>query len=373
MRGTKMLRKHVEKLLSAYCNGELPAVDSRRISEHLLSCQRCRSEYEQIRAGALIAEQLATLQPPDGLWSKIENSLETDGYSSTDSSKVGRQYAALRQSAVAVAAVLMVALLLGPFLYLRRDRTASWRVSRISGVPLIESEPINIDSKLKVGQLLETGKGSRATLYPGSIGEVEIEPDSKLRLLQSRDNEYRLSLERGEVKARVSAPPRLFFVNTPSAVAVDLGCAYTLDVDPQGNGHIDVTAGWVELDSAEIKSMVPAEAACITRPGAKPGTPFFEDASQVLKDALLRFDFGSSSPDERSSALDSILSQSRKRDSLTVWHLLSRVAPQDRLRVYNRLAELVPPPEGVTSNGVLQLNPEMLDQWFLEIQPAWFE
>src|ERR1700733_12185877 len=147
MRGTKMLRKHVEKLLSAYCNGELPAVDSRRISEHLLSCQRCRSEYEQIRAGALIAEQLATLQPPDGLWSKIENSLETDGYSSTDSSKLGRQYAALRQSAVAVAAVLMVALLLGAFLYLRRDRTASWRVSRISGVPLIESEPINIDSK----------------------------------------------------------------------------------------------------------------------------------------------------------------------------------------------------------------------------------
>jgi hypothetical protein len=368
-----MLSKHVIKLLSAYCNGELPAEESRRVSGHLLSCQRCRAEYEQIRAGARLAEQLATLQAPDGLWKEIEESLEPESYLSTDRAWFRLRYAAVRHPVVAVAAVLMVALLLGILLYLRRDRSAAWRVSRISGAPLIESEPIDIDSKLKVGQLLETGQGSRATLYPGSIGEVEIEPDSRLRLLQSRENEYRLSLERGEVKARVSAPPRLFFVNTPSAVAVDLGCAYTLDVDPQGNGHIDVTAGWVELDSAEIKSMVPAEAACLTRPGAKPGTPFFEDTSQVLKDALLRFDFGSSSPEERTSVLDTILSQSRKRDSLTVWHLLSRVAPQDRLRVYNRLAELVPPPEGVTSNGILQLDPEMLDQWFLEIQPAWFE
>ena len=36
------------------------------------------------------------------------------------------------------------------------------------------------------------------------------------------------------MSARIWAPPRLFYVNTPSAVAEDLGCAYTLEVDDLG-------------------------------------------------------------------------------------------------------------------------------------------
>jgi hypothetical protein len=44
------------------------------------------------------------------------------------------------------------------------------------------------------------------------------------------------------------APPRLFFVDTPSAVAADLGCSYTLEVKDDGAGvlrvvHVDETPG----------------------------------------------------------------------------------------------------------------------------------
>ncbi|HEY6329090.1 MAG TPA: zf-HC2 domain-containing protein [Blastocatellia bacterium] len=368
-----MFSGHVEKLLSAYCNRELTDVQSNRVRKHLLECSRCRAEYEQIRIGAGLAGTLATVDTPDRLWEAIERSLETG----PGVSKTGRCRLAFMSSPIPVglvAAIVIVGLFCAVIVYVRGNRPSSWKVDSLSGTTLIESEPITAGGKLKVGESIETDHDSRARIYPGRIGEVEIEPESRLRLLQSKDNEYRLSLEHGEVKARISAPPRLFFVDTPSAVAVDLGCAYTLDVDQEGNGRIDVTEGWVEMDSTGgVKTMVPAEAACITRPGVKPGTPFFEDAPRALKDALSWLDFDASSPAGRESALSTVLSESRKRDSLTLWHLLSRVEPQDRARVYARLAELVPPPEGVTSNGVQQLDPDMLDEWFAYVVRAWFD
>lgn len=335
-----------------------------------MGCPRCRAEYEQIRQGASFAGLLSKVDAPDGLWARIEQSLPGTGAGSTRTVPWFRFD--LTQAPVGLLAVLLIlAAFLAVAVYITRNSRNSWKVNSVAGTTLIASRPIGSEGKVSVGESIETDSNSRARLYPGNIGEVEIEPDSKLRMLQSRDNEYRLSLEHGEVKAQISAPPRLFFVDTPSAVAVDLGCAYTLDVDPEGNGHIDVTAGWVELDSDDTQSMVPAEAACITRPGSKPGTPFFEDAPQPLKDAILKFDFGPIG--DRKSALDTVLAQARKRDTLTVWHLLPRVGPDDRPRVYNRLRELVPAPEGVTLEGILQLNPVMLQEWFLEIQPAWFE
>jgi anti-sigma factor RsiW len=43
-----MFTKHVIKQLSAYCNGELVSEQSQRVREHLLACERCRKEYEEI-------------------------------------------------------------------------------------------------------------------------------------------------------------------------------------------------------------------------------------------------------------------------------------------------------------------------------------
>ena len=57
-----------------------------------------------------------------------------------------------------------------------------------------------------------------------------------------------MSLSKGAIHARIWAPPKQFFVNTPSATAVDLGCEYTLQVDEDGGGLIRVTLGWVSFE-----------------------------------------------------------------------------------------------------------------------------
>jgi hypothetical protein len=223
---------------------------------------------------------------------------------------------------------------------------------------------------LAVGEWLETDASSRAKIDVGTIGQVEIDPNTRVRLLETRPTEHRLELLRGRMSAHIWAPPRLFFVDTPSAVAADLGCAYTLEVDENGSGLLRVTAGWVALQLRDRESMVPAGAACATRPDFGPGTPYFEDASAQFREALEKFDFDSPGVSEIPS-LDQLLPEARPRDTLTLWHLLSRVEGEQRERVYDRMSALTPPPSGVTREGVLKLNEQMLQAWKDKLVDVW--
>src|SRR5438552_7370704 len=139
-----------------------------------------------------------------------------------------------------------------------------------------------------------------------------------------------------------------------------MGCFYTLRVDDSGAGLLRTTVGWVGFRLNDRESFIPAGAACATRPGIGPGTPYFEDAPESLRAALTQLDSNSGSTAERRPELTLILEQSRPRDALTLWHLLPRVDKSERPRVYDRLAALVPPPADVSKEGILQLDEKML-------------
>jgi hypothetical protein len=148
---------------------------------------------------------------------------------------------------------------------------------------------------------------------------------------------------------------------------VDLGCQYSLHVDDSGAGLLRTTLGWVGFKLADHEAFIPAGAVCATRPEVGPGTPYFEDAPGAFCDALSKFDFGGGTPQERSAELGVVLRDARERDALTLWHLLVRASEADRGRVYDRLAALVPPPKGVTREGILRLDQKMLDAWWNQL------
>lgn len=223
-----------------------------------------------------------------------------------------------------------------------------------------------------MGQWLETDNTSRAKINVASIGQVEVDPNTRIRLLQTQPTEHRLELARGRMSAHIWAPPRLFFVDTPSAVAADLGCAYTLEVDDAGASLLHVTSGWVALQLKDRESVVPAGAACVTRPGIGPGTPYFEDASELFRKALGKLDFEPWDTEwSKIPAVNIVIAEARARDTLTLWNLLYRVQGADRVSVYERLAALSPPPQGVTREGVLQLDKKMLHLWKGYLESSW--
>lgn len=237
---------------------------------------------------------------------------------------------------IAIAASLLV-MAAASWRVISRNRPA-WQVSGDARV-----------TRLAQGQSLETSAGSHAKLEMESVGEVEIEPNSQVRVLALGDKEQRLDLRRGKISALIWAPPGQFVVNTPSAVTVDLGCAYTLEVDDSGATLVKVTAGWVAFEGQGQESFIPATAVCLTRPGKAPGIPYYEEAPAALKSAVDR------------GAIQEILAEARPRDAITVWHLLRRVPVEQRASVFDRLEQLIAVPGGVTREGVIAGNAVMID------------
>ena len=269
----------------------------------------------------------------------------------------------------AVAAVLVIGIATVLVIRMRQEKNAgpAWEIARIEGAPRVGWHSLSASAetgKLKVGQTLVTDKSSRASITLDETGTIEVDPASRLRVLASGRDRHRLSLERGTIHATIWGPAGSFGVDTPSAVAVDLGCVFTLHVDDSGAGLVRTTMGWVGFKLKDHESFIPAGAVCATRPKIGPGTPYFEDASASFHDALTKFDFAKITEQERTALLGILLSDARKEDALTLWHLLSRVSDAERPGVYDRLAVLAPPPADVTREGVLRLDPKMLDSWW---------
>jgi hypothetical protein len=229
----------------------------------------------------------------------------------------------------------------------QRTRPA-WVVSALEGAPSVR--------RVTSGQSFQTDAHSRARLVLESVGEIEVEPDTRLSVISIKPDQQRFDLKRGTIRATIWAPPGRFFVDTPSAQAVDLGCAYTLQVDDNGIGLVRVTAGWVAFDSNGRESFIPASAACVTRPAKGPGIPYYEDASARLQEAVARFDTSG----DPASVL-TILSEARSRDAITLWHLLRRVDASSRGVVYDRLAELIQVPGEVNRQGVVAGDGKMIE------------
>ena len=243
-------------------------------------------------------------------------------------------------------------------------RRVGWAVQTVAGLPVLDGASLAANGRLGIGKWLITDAASRARVSVGQIGRVEVDPNTQLQLLESRGREHRLALARGTIHARIWAPPKFFYVNTPSAVAVDLGCAYSLQVDDSGAGLLRVTAGWVAFETDRRESLIPAGAVCVTRPGVGPGTPRYEDAPSGYAGALATLDFGAADDPGRAAALDLLLSQARRRDALTLWHLLGRGTGDERARVYDRMAVLAPPPTGVTREAVLRGDRAAAARWW---------
>jgi len=221
---------------------------------------------------------------------------------------------------------------------------------------------------MRVGQVLETDDSSRATIAVGRIGHVDVQPGTRVRLVRAQATDHRLALAYGGIHAQVDAPPRLFFVDTPVGTAVDLGCEYVLETDSSGRGRLHVTGGYVEFAWSGVRSVVPVDAYAETRGGRPPGVPYVSDAPAALVAALDSFAFASGG----SPAAQAALAAARSEDAISLWHLLSRVDAPERGLVYDRLATLVPPPDGVARDRAIVLDSATLDRYWSRIERIHF-
>lgn len=255
---------------------------------------------------------------------------------------------------------------------------SEWSVVPLAGAPSVGGAALRGEGALVQGAWLETDATSVAQLAVGRIGTAEIGPDSRVRLLRNGLTDHRLVLERGSIEAVIAAPPRLFFVETPAALATDLGCAYRLSVSDDGTSRLHVTVGWVELAKNGRRAIVPAGLIAEVSKDGAPGTPYVEDLAEEARLALARLDAGRAGATDLATLLEAMPAPdaavvTRQQHGITLWHLAQRLEGEERAWVVRRLASLSPPPAGVTTEGILALDRQMLDRWRRSLNPMWGE
>jgi len=211
---------------------------------------------------------------------------------------------------------------------------------------------------LPVGTTLDTG-AHEAELAIADIGKAQLGARTRVRLDHTGER-HQLYLEQGRMHARVSAPPRIFAVATPSADVTDLGCEYTIEIDSKGAGSIQVLTGKVELGTAEGKLIVvPAGSHARLLPGRRASVPLSDRAGPEITALVRQHENGVS------DALARVLAASTSDDVITVANLAVLVPASQKRMVLERLAGLVPPPQSLTIEEVLA-DPVMFEMWFDE-------
>jgi hypothetical protein len=255
-----------------------------------------------------------------------------------------------------------------------------YRLQVLDGTPRLDGAAASGDAPVAVGPgaAVETDARSRARVHVGDIGSVELGPASRLRVGEPSPDEapdagYLLHLDRGTLTASIFAAPRLFQLGTPSGIAVDMGCVYTAHVDEAGATRLHVELGQVSFETERRQVLVPSGASARAWPAAGPGTPVWDDAPPAWRAAVERHDErtlrdGAASDPE---GLARVLDVARPEDTLTLWHLLAHARGEEGAAVYEALAALSPPPEGVTRQACLAGDRQALLGWRDVMGWAW--
>ena len=245
-----------------------------------------------------------------------------------------------------------------------------WRVAAVSGTPRIAESQFTGTAKLSIGETLETDATSRARLHVASLGVIDVEPGTRLRLVATNAKRHRIALDYGTISARMWAPPFSLAVETESAALFDLGCAFTMHAEPGGYSTVHVTSGWIEFEDSQRSVIVPVGAEAIGRPGLGPGTPYFTDAPPEFKVAIAQFDMHPDDAGLQAAAIDRILASARFRDAFTLLNLFHEVRPDQRARILDRLASFVPIPTGFTRDDVLALRSDAVAAYWDAVHAA---
>jgi FecR-like protein len=289
--------------------------------------------------------------------------LRTWGPASAAPARVPTRWTSARFLGPALAAAAAIVMMVGVTWQTTLRPVAGWDVAATIGAPRIGASALRGSGRLAVGDTLVTDGSSRAQIDVSTIGQVTVDENSSVRLVETRAGRHRLSLDRGTLHAVIAAPPGEFIVDTPSATATDLGCVYSLHVDEDGSGVLSVAAGWVAFEYNGRESFVPAGASSRTHPRLGPGTPVYDDAEERFRNELDMVDAGEGYK-MYGDALAYVLEHARPRDAMTLWHLVPRVSAADRGAVVDALAARVAMPSSVARDAVMRLDHASMDQWW---------
>jgi hypothetical protein len=382
-------------LIDELADGEISDSNRLELSTHMKDCLECSIVYEQtLMLKEKIKKIPSEVKPSQSVWNRINEKITEDNIEvkqvggnfftivntakdtvvvpQDDEPKKGKSYF---KYIIAACVVVFLGLVSIPFIYRAStdnpDATAFayWHVTKVKGTPVINDGAKSIASfdSLKAGDWIETDDSSKAIITIAGLGQITVEPKSRVKILNSEKGEHKVLLEYGTINTDFSQKSEKFSIETKNSVAWDnnpKGTAYTFSVDNKGDGMILVKNGSVLLESRGKESVVPAGKVCLVQASVGPGTPFSVNASAEFRNALYTYDFAPNGQ----NTIYNVINTANNSDMISLINLIPRVNDDVKEQIYSKVSGVVAPPTYIMKDSLRYFDCEKLGEWIEKCQ-----
>jgi len=374
----------VQENFDEYFNNELNSETRDLIQQHLDKCGECKKEY---LAYTLLKEKSNFLKkeisPSKNLYDNIEkhiikkdNGMKNDIQIKTLSNNIftidfkdekKSNPIAEKQSfisrnwywfASAAAIILICSLVFSRYseqnIY-SAGEMSNWKLVNLKGNALVNGVKSDV---VNVGDWIQTDNESAVILKIANVGDISIEPNSKVRFIQSDDNLSRIEISYGTVNTSTSQADK-FILQSNNMKVQDKGSSYSFKVDDKGNGVIYVNNGIANVESGNRVSVVPEGKFCMYKPEFGVGIPFRKDATPEFQNALFQYDFNNGG----NNAIYSAIASATAEDYYSLLNLIPRVDEKTKYLVLNKLDRITPKGvSGVRLDSLEKFNDESIEE-----------
>lgn len=218
---------------------------------------------------------------------------------------------------------------------------------------------------LEENQFLETNSVTRLEIRVPKLGNIFLEPDSKIERLRSLN---KIHLLKGSISVFKDGAEERLSIEVPAAEIKDyyLGGQLKVTVTDQKASVLEVTDGWVSIINDNVETLVLSNHICQIKADSGVGLPYHNSSSKEFVEAINNYCF--TSPGNE-GALISILTKADVNNTVTLWNLMQRVTRKQRdMVIYTMFGLLGNPPQGVTDEGLRTLDPGMMQKLIEEIE-----
>jgi len=352
----------VREYFDEFYSNELNSETKDLVQKHLNDCKECASEYS---AFLKLKEQASSLKkevmPPKQIFEKIEKEISQknkmqndikitplsnniltinfadDKKGTAESKKSGfmtKNWYWFASAAVVLLVASIVFLNYKARNFISVEEMSNWKLVNLRGEAFINGVKSNT---VNVGDWIQTDSTSSVVLKIANVGDISIEPNSKVRFVQSDGEVSRIEVLYGTVNTTTSQADK-FVLHSNNMKVQDKGGSYSFKVDEKGNGVIFVNNGIANVESGNKSAVVTDGKFCLYKPEYGVGTPFRKDASKEFQNALFSYDFNNGGV----PAVYYAVANAAPEDYTSLMNLIPRVDDKTKYLVLNKLGKLVP-------------------------------
>ena len=296
-------------------------------------------------------------------YEEVEIEVEEIEKISTGKVKIEKEKREKRELKVNVKFVLglLLIIIISIVVYFLLGTKVAWAIDVNTGLVSVNDNKITENAEFVEDDVLKTGNSSEALIIIPNVGKINI--NEQTTVVRVGNN---LRLNDGSVVVDTRENKEKLSVEIPSALIDEyhLSDNYILQVDEKGNSKVEVFSGWLEVKSGDESYIIPEGYEMKIIEDATVGIPYLSESKPEFVQLLDDYIFGG----KNSASLSAVLLSVSDSDAITLWNLLKKVKPNQRNEVYEKLVELVPAPEGVTKDNILNLDQHALQLWLNEIE-----